>query len=66
MSILLSSNLIAQENEESSSDLNSPRSEFKHAIGACPIGVVLGDVLVTYEYLLNEAHGLAVMQLQFF
>jgi hypothetical protein len=62
MSILLSSNLIAQEKGvESTKDLNSPRSKFKHAISTCPTALVLGDILVTYEYLLNQAHGLAVM-----
>jgi hypothetical protein len=62
ISILLSSNLIAQEKSDSSStELNEPRSKFKHAIGICPIGLAQGDVLITYEYLLNQAHGLAVM-----
>jgi len=62
ISIFLSSSLIAQDNgDSSSSDLNEPRSKFKHAVGICPIGFVQGDILFTYEYLLNQAHGVAVM-----
>lgn len=62
MSILLSSNLIAQEKSDTSlTNLNLEQHDFKHAISICPIALVLGEVLISYEYLLNKTHGLAVM-----
>ncbi|MBZ0264339.1 DUF3575 domain-containing protein [bacterium] len=36
-------------------------NEFNHAVSTCPIAFVMGEVLFSYEYLLNQTHGLAVM-----
>ena len=57
--IFLSSNVVAQvEEESSSSKSNSPRSEFKHAINICPIAPVFGFYSINYEYLISPKNGI--------
>jgi len=40
ISASISSQIIAQ-------NLDEPKSEFKQAIGVCPIGLVQGDIFIT-------------------
>ena len=62
MSIILGSHLLAQEKSDSSfTRLNSPQLNFKHAISTCPVALAMGEILLSYEYLLNQKHGFAIM-----
>lgn len=62
MSVLLSSNLLAQEKSDASlADLDTPQLNFKHAISICPIAFMMGEIFISYEYLLNQTHGFAIM-----
>ncbi len=36
-------------------------NEVKHTIGICPMAFAMGEIFVSYEYLLNQTHGLAIM-----
>ena len=57
--IFLSSNVVAQVEEESSlSKSDFPRSEFKHAINICPIAPVFGFYSINYEYLISPKNGI--------
>ncbi len=57
--IFISSNLVAQVEEGSSlTKLNSPRSEFKHAINICPIAPIFGFYSINYEYLISPKNGI--------
>ena len=56
--IFLSGNVAAQMDEDSSSTNSvSPRSEFKHAINICPIAPVFGIYAINYEYLISPKNG---------
>jgi hypothetical protein len=60
--ILLSSHLMAQEKSDSSlTNLNSRQLNYKHAISICPMAFIMGELYISYEYLLNQTHGLAIM-----
>jgi hypothetical protein len=60
--ILLSSHLMAQEKSDSSlTKLNSRQLNYKHAISICPMAFIMGELYISYEYLLNQTHGLAIM-----
>ena len=56
-SFLLSGSLFAQ-SENLSTNGDSPRSTFKHAINICPIAPVFGVYAVNYEYLIDSKNGL--------
>lgn len=57
--IFLSGNLVAQVEEESSSTQSiSTRSEFKHALNVCPIAPIFGIYAVNYEYLISPKNGI--------
>lgn len=55
-SIFLSENLTAQ--SVNTSEENSQRSTFKHAINVCPIAPVFGIYALNYEYLITPKNGI--------
>ncbi len=53
-SMLLTTNIIAQEKEK----VTSKVSEFKHALNICPIAPLFGIYAVNYEYLFSPKNGI--------